>query len=164
MWQRFVQAAAGLFALHENMQCPLFFSLASNDAPLGVDALAHEWLDVLLYAFPPLSLIGLTLWRVRECGHVMILIARIGWRDYAWQSYPTVRRPALAITGAQGWTLTSSGGNIPPLSSETSFLGLAHERMNPNAAGLPSKVIDTIENAKAALTCPLYNHKCVVFE
>lgn len=32
----------------------------------GVDALAHEWLDLLLYAFLPLSLIELTVWMVRK--------------------------------------------------------------------------------------------------
>lgn len=83
VWQRFGQAAADLFASCEDAQCPLFFSLVGNDAPLGVDALAHEWPDVLLYAFPPLSLIEQTLRRVRERKHVMILIAPY-WPGRLW--------------------------------------------------------------------------------
>lgn len=39
---------ADLFATWEITQCPLFFSLRNQDAPLGVDALA---LCALLYAF-----------------------------------------------------------------------------------------------------------------
>lgn len=46
-----------------------------DDAPLGADALAHEWPYALLYVFPPLSLIEPTLQRVRKRGHMMILIA-----------------------------------------------------------------------------------------
>lgn len=44
----------------------LFFSLCSTDVPLGLDALVHTWPHVLLYAFPSLALIHLTLTRVRE--------------------------------------------------------------------------------------------------
>uniref|UniRef100_A0A1A8PZ04 ribonuclease H n=1 Tax=Nothobranchius rachovii TaxID=451742 RepID=A0A1A8PZ04_9TELE len=53
------------FRLHssENAQCPLFFSLRDRDAPLGVDALAHDWPRGLLYAFPPVALIPPTLLR-----------------------------------------------------------------------------------------------------
>ncbi|XP_016368535.1 uncharacterized protein LOC107708749, partial [Sinocyclocheilus rhinocerous] len=73
VWQRFGRAAIDLFASCEDVQYPVFFSLAGDDAPLGVDALAHEWPDVLLYTFPPL--IESTLRRVRQYKHVMILIA-----------------------------------------------------------------------------------------
>lgn len=63
IWQRYGQAAVDLFTLQENTQCPLYFSLADENAPLGVDVLAHPWPDVLLYVFPPLSLISPTLAR-----------------------------------------------------------------------------------------------------
>ncbi len=52
--------------LARHVQCPLFLSLLDATAPLGVDALAHPWLDKLLYVFPLLSLISPTLARVRE--------------------------------------------------------------------------------------------------
>lgn len=69
---------------------------------------------------------------------------------------PAVLRPSLAITGVQGSPLTGSGGNIPPLSSETSTLGLPHERLTLTAAGLPLKVIETIQNTRAASKRSLY--------
>ena len=53
----------------------MFYSLTNQGTPLGLDALAHEWPRVLLYAFPPLELITPTLSRVRERGLALILIA-----------------------------------------------------------------------------------------
>lgn len=43
-------------------------------APLGMDALAHKWTKVLLYAFPPKALIPALLERVRRDKHKVILI------------------------------------------------------------------------------------------
>ena len=83
VFQRYGQAAVDLFASQENAQCPLYFSLSDVEAPLGVDALAHPWPDVLLYAFPPLSLISPTLARVREQGLSLILIAP-RWPSKHW--------------------------------------------------------------------------------
>ncbi|XP_050958769.1 LOW QUALITY PROTEIN: uncharacterized protein LOC127160164 [Labeo rohita] len=83
LWKRFGRAAVDLFASRENSHCPLFFSLARDGAPMGVDALAHQWPNVLLYAFPPLSLIIPTLRRVREYGHSVILIAP-NWPGKVW--------------------------------------------------------------------------------
>ncbi|GAA6099882.1 uncharacterized protein LOC124401124 [Tachysurus ichikawai] len=70
-------------ASQENAQCPLYFSLVDANAPLGVDALAHQWPDVLLYAFPPQSLISPTLARVREQCLSLILIA-LRWQSRHW--------------------------------------------------------------------------------
>lgn len=36
-------------------------------SPLDIDAFAHLWLDLRLYAFPPVMLIPVVLCRVREC-------------------------------------------------------------------------------------------------
>ncbi len=83
----------------------------------------------------------------------------VGGRDCA-----TALQPANAVTSTQGSPLTSMGENISPFPSETSSLGLAHERLNLNAAGLPPKVIETIQNARAASTRSLYNLKWKVFE
>ncbi|XP_067313977.1 uncharacterized protein [Pseudorasbora parva] len=66
IWMRFLRASVDLFASRENSHCPMFFSLKDLDAPLGVDALAHPWPKVRLYAFPPLCLIIPTLARARE--------------------------------------------------------------------------------------------------
>ena len=45
-----------------------------------------------------------------------------------------------------------------------SALGLAHERWNLNAVGLPAQVIDNIQSARAASTRSLYSGKWQVFE
>ena len=83
IWRRCGLAAVDLFASLENTQCPLFFSLSDVRAPLGVDALAYPWPNVLLYAFPPLSLISPTLARVREQSLSLILIAP-RWPSKHW--------------------------------------------------------------------------------
>ena len=43
-----------LFASEESAHCPLFFSWTEVTVPLGQDALAHDWPQSPLYAFPPL--------------------------------------------------------------------------------------------------------------
>ncbi|KAL6475051.1 hypothetical protein MHYP_G00160910 [Metynnis hypsauchen] len=83
LWQRYGQAALDLFASREKAHCPLYFSLLDGNAPLGVDALAHPWPNILLYAFPPLSLISPTLVRVRDQGLSLILIAP-HWPSKHW--------------------------------------------------------------------------------
>ncbi|XP_040915373.1 uncharacterized protein LOC121195777 [Toxotes jaculatrix] len=83
IWQRYGQADVDLFASQENTHCPLFFSLSDASAPLGVDALAHPWPNVLLYAFPPLSMVSPTLARVREQKLSLILVAP-RWPSKHW--------------------------------------------------------------------------------
>lgn len=83
IWRRYGRARVDLFASAENTQCPLFFSLTDQSAPMGLDAMAHEWPRVLLYAFPPLELITPTLARVRERNLTLILIAP-RWQGKHW--------------------------------------------------------------------------------
>lgn len=98
IWMRFGQAAVDLFASRENSHCHMFFSLRDADAPLGVDALAHPWPEVLLYAFPPLCLIIPTLARVRERGLSLILIAP-RWPKAPWLA------EIIPLLYAQPWRL-----------------------------------------------------------
>ncbi|KAI7811506.1 reverse transcriptase/ribonuclease H/putative methyltransferase [Triplophysa rosa] len=102
IWHRCGQAAVDLFASQENAQCPLYFSLTDGNAPL----------DVLLYAFPPLSLISPTLARVREQGLLLILIVP------RWPSKPWVAEIIQLLAG-QPWPLplrrdllSQAGGEI----------------------------------------------------
>lgn len=60
-----------------------FFFLRSVDVPLSVDALAHVWLHVVLYAFPPLALVPPSLARARDQGHKLILVA-VHWPVVHW--------------------------------------------------------------------------------
>lgn len=57
---------ADLFTSQANAKCLQYFSLKLENAPLGEDALAHPWSNMLLYALPPLTLIFPTLDRVRD--------------------------------------------------------------------------------------------------
>ncbi|KAI7792053.1 reverse transcriptase/ribonuclease H/putative methyltransferase, partial [Triplophysa rosa] len=102
IWQRCGQAAIDLFVSQENAQCPLYFSLTDGNAPLGI----------LLYAFPPLSLISPTLARVRKQGLSLILIAP------RWPSKPWVAE-MVQLLACQPWPLppwrdflTQAGGEI----------------------------------------------------
>ncbi|XP_037536617.1 uncharacterized protein LOC119413633 [Nematolebias whitei] len=88
IWDRFGQAEIDLFATEESTQCPLWYSLTGASGALGQDALAHPWPRVLLYAFPPLSLIWPTLQRVLEEGHRMLLVAPY-WPVRPW--FPLLR-------------------------------------------------------------------------
>ncbi len=64
IWERFGAAEVDLFVSQESTQCPLWFSL-SHPTSLGIDALAHPWPDMKLYAFPPVKLIPAVLRRVK---------------------------------------------------------------------------------------------------
>ena len=79
---RFGSPIVDLFASEENTKCPLFFAFSGVNT-LGLDAMAYDWPEGLLYAFPPLSLIPPTLERVRCRGLTLILIAP-GWGS--WRS------------------------------------------------------------------------------
>ena len=105
---RFGHPSVDLFASSEDAKCPLFFAI-KGPAPLGLDALAHEWPQGLLYAFPPLSLIPPALERVRNLGLRLILIAP-GWGswrseiasllyDHPWQL--PLRRDLLTQAGGE---------------------------------------------------------------
>ncbi len=49
------------------------------------DALAHDWPNLLLYAFPPIALLPQVVRRVREQGHKVLLVAPL-WRNQPWLS------------------------------------------------------------------------------
>lgn len=85
IWEEYGKAEVDLFASREDAQCHLYYSLTDLSAPLGVDALAHEWPRALLYAFPPLELITATLSRVRERRHSLILVAPY-WPAMHWMA------------------------------------------------------------------------------
>ncbi len=74
IWDLFGKAELDLFASQESSQCPLWFSL-SFPTTLGIDAFAHPWPNVSLYAFPPIKLIPAVLCRVKVSGARLLLIA-----------------------------------------------------------------------------------------
>ena len=62
---RYGSPEVDLFASEENAKCTRFFSIRGT-APLGQEAMGHDWPRELLYAFPPLRLIYQVLDRVRR--------------------------------------------------------------------------------------------------
>ncbi|XP_075325299.1 uncharacterized protein LOC142383412 [Odontesthes bonariensis] len=89
IWATFGRANVDLFASEESTHCPLWFSLTEESSPLGQDALAHDWPEVLLYAFPPIPLIAPTLQRVLQQGHRLLLVAPF-WPGRTW--FPLLHR------------------------------------------------------------------------
>ncbi|XP_045927397.1 uncharacterized protein LOC123984519 [Micropterus dolomieu] len=85
IWHRFGRAEADLFACGESAHCHLFFSLKSDNPPLGWDALAHPWPRGLLYAFPPFTLLQPLLRRVWVDVVRLILVATL-WPHMTWFS------------------------------------------------------------------------------
>ncbi len=97
IWDLFGKAEVDLFASQESSQCPLWFSL-SFPTTLGIDAFAHSWLYVSLYAFPPIKLIPAVLCRVKVSGARLLLIAPF-WPSQTWFSelIPLLYRPPWEI-------------------------------------------------------------------
>lgn len=83
IWDVYGMAAVDLFASRETTHCPLWFAERYEIGSLGGDALAHEWPDLLLYAFPPTALLWAVLNRVRERSHRLLLIAP-RWPSMPW--------------------------------------------------------------------------------
>ncbi len=78
MWKTFGKAEVDLFASKDNTHCPTCYS---KDR----DALAHDWPNLLLYAFPPIALLPQVVRRIREQGHKVLLVAPL-WRNQPWLS------------------------------------------------------------------------------
>ncbi len=84
IWDLFGKAEVDLFASQVSSQCPLWFSLSFLTTP-GIDAFAHPWPNVILYAFPPIKLIPAVLCRVKVSSACLLLIAPF-WPSQTWFS------------------------------------------------------------------------------
>lgn len=84
IWERFQVAEVDLCASQEMAQCPLYISLI-HPAPLGLDAMAHAWHRLGLYAFPLIALLPGVLANVRQQGSCLLLIAP-HWPTGVWFS------------------------------------------------------------------------------
>ncbi len=80
IWKTFGKAEVDLFASKDNSHCPTYYS---KDR----DALAHDWPNLLLYAFPPIALLPQVVRRVREQGHKVLLVAPCGGTNLGCQSW-----------------------------------------------------------------------------
>ncbi|KAI2645044.1 ORF V: Enzymatic polyprotein [Labeo rohita] len=98
IWRVFGPAQVDLFAIRENTQCPLWYSLV-HPAPLGLDAMVQTWPRLRLYAFPLIALLPRVLERVRRDG----------------------------VSCQEGSPLTGGGHCVPPSPGAVETLGVAPE-------------------------------------
>ncbi|KAK0134724.1 hypothetical protein N1851_029612 [Merluccius polli] len=134
--------------------------MGRDDPPLGTDAMAHQWQQGLLYAFPPFVLLHLLLQRVQVEEVCLILVAP-NWPQMTWFS-------AIApLLQDQPWELPvwqdllSQAQTLPSLSPGT--LGLAPERAEFLAMGLAPSVVDTLQGAQAPSTRTAYAYRWEAF-
>lgn len=73
--------------------------------------------------------------------------------------YSATSGRALASTLSQGHPVSGQRGDLPL----TDVVGLASERCNLNAMGLPEQVLDTVQNARASSTRSFYSCEWQVF-
>ena len=85
-----------LFASRETTHCQRWFSLRQPCSPLGLDA--QEWLEGLLYAFPPLPLVPHVLNRIAQGCYRILLVAPY-WPGRHW--FPAL----LHLNYGQPWPL-----------------------------------------------------------
>ncbi len=78
IWGIFGRQEVDLFASEDNINCQTYFS---KDR----DTLAHDWPYLLLYAFPPITLILQIIRRIREQKHRVLLVGPL-WRNQHWFS------------------------------------------------------------------------------
>ncbi|KAJ8368219.1 hypothetical protein SKAU_G00082470 [Synaphobranchus kaupii] len=76
---------------------------------------------------------------------------------------PSPLRTAVRAPVTYGPAVSGERGNIPPLPRANSSLGLARERHNLDALGLPPRVVATIQSARASST-RLHNYWLLEYE
>ncbi len=99
IWKTFGKAEVDLFASKDSSHCPTYY-LKDRDA------LAHDWPNLLLYAFPPIALLPQVVRRVREQGHKVLLVAPL-WRNQPWLSELTQLLTAAPWPVPLRWDLLS---------------------------------------------------------
>ncbi len=151
IWKTFGKAEVDLFASKDNSHCPTYYS---KDR----DALAHDWPNLLLYAFSLIALLPQVVRRIREQGHKVLLVAPL-WRNQPWLSELTQLLTA-APWPVPGSPLSGERNNMAP---STRAVGSLHLAAQQEPTGLPERVLNTISEARAPSTRRLYALKWSVF-
>ncbi len=149
IWDLFGKAEVDLFASQESSQCPLWFSL-SFPTTLGINAFAHPWPNVSLYAFPPIKLIPAVLCRVKVSSARLLLIAPF-WPSQTWFSElnPLLYRPRFGDSDQAGLTVPASGQDLASSTGALEVVGMAHTGPRAVIDGLSAEVQETIASASA---------------
>ncbi len=140
----------------------IWFSL-SFPTTLGIDAFAHPWPNVILYAFPPIKLIPAVLCRVKgeQCpspSHSPILALP----DLVLGVNSPLVSVSLGDSDQAGLTISALEQDLASSTRALEVVGMAH--MGPRAVMevLPVTVQET--SARAPATRKLYSSKWGVFE
>ncbi len=133
---------------------------------LGIDAFAHPWPNVSLYAFPPIKLIPAVLCRVKVSSARLLLIAPF-WPSQTWLSELLYPVSCIGLLGRfrSGRTCCPSfraGSGI--LNQSSGIVGMAHTGPRALMNNLPVEVQETIASARFPATRKLYSSKWAVFE
>ncbi len=160
IWERFGVVELDLFSSQESTQGPLWFSL-SHPTSLGIDALAHPWPDMKLYAFPLVKLNPAVLRRVKTCGLRLLLVAPF-WPSQTWFS------ELISLMESDPWEIPVRKDLLGQLQGRIwhprpKIWKLADHRP-PLALDLSDGVRETIDRARALSTRMLYSSKWRVFE
>nr|XP_054590865.1 uncharacterized protein LOC129154747 [Nothobranchius furzeri] len=156
VWHQFGEAQVDLFASRSSKHCPLWFSLAEADAPLGMDALANVWPLVRLYAFPPFPLILPTLHWVRDSSHEVLLVARPAHEGLVSIASQSVERGAVAVAGEAGPPVSDGGEDLASVPRSSSAHGLAIEGCRQPPVGLEPSIQQVLDSARAPSTRASY--------
>ncbi|KAL0179586.1 hypothetical protein M9458_025028, partial [Cirrhinus mrigala] len=135
IWDRFGQAQVDLFASPESTHCQLWYGL--TEAPLGIDALAHNWpRGRLKYAFPPNLVLG--------------------------PGAPGIN-PSLAHSSEEGPPFSGEGHNLAPAPRSLEPPPLVPGRDQEDFRDLSPSVVNTLLQARAPSTRRLYDLKWRIF-
>ncbi len=85
IWQLWGTPQLDLFATWLNNRLPVYVSQIPDPQAIAVDAFSILWNDLFIYAFPPYRLLNKTLFKFRQEGSTMILIAPLS-TEQSW--YP----------------------------------------------------------------------------
>jgi hypothetical protein len=66
LWKLWGRPMVDIFATRDNHRLPLFFSPMKDELSIGTDGLSQSWDNMLLYGYPPTSLIACVLKKVEE--------------------------------------------------------------------------------------------------
>ena len=75
-----------LFASRLNRQLPNYFSWGAEAESMGRNALTQEWSGLLVYAFPPISLIPRVLLKLSQTTACRMLLVAPSWPRQVWFS------------------------------------------------------------------------------
>ncbi len=136
IWEIFGKAEVDLFASEDNSHCPTYYLKVR-------DALAHEWPNLLLYAFPPIALISQVIRRIKDV-----------------RANSAARSSPMAHSPETGPPLSSERDNMAPSARSVGPAPLAARR---EPASFPESVLNTNSEATAPSTRRLYTLKWSVF-